>query len=125
MTSTDTRNAVAQEFRRWHQDVCYPSCSDDEALLAADAILAAMSRTPPTPATDEREAVARAMCKSDGTSQCAAICLSHFASSTRNGKCAEAVSVWGKRADAALSALAPFRQRELDAKPCKKCGNVG
>lgn len=72
--------------------------------------------------TDEREAVARAMCKSDGTSQCAAICLSHFASSTRNGKCAEAVSVWGNYADAALSPSRHFGSANLTQKLAKSAG---
>lgn len=41
----------------------------------------------------ERELVAQALCKSEGTGQCAAICLSHLSGS----KCAEAVSVWGAK----------------------------
>jgi hypothetical protein len=51
------------------------------------------------------EAMARGMCACEGTSQCAAICLSRFASSNQKGQCSDAVRVWGRKATAALSAI--------------------
>ena len=54
------------------------------------------------------EAVARALCRADGTAQCAAICLSHFASSTSDGKCPEALLVWKRKAEAPLLTAAPM-----------------
>jgi hypothetical protein len=50
------------------------------------------------------ERACRAICKSEGTAQCAAICLSYFASSTSDGKCPEAVLVWGRKVRAVLAA---------------------
>ena len=64
-----------------------------------------------TPLADDPkdvEAVARAMCKDHGTAQCASICLSFFASSTRNGMCLEAMLVWGRRSKTALTAIQPI-----------------
>lgn len=54
---------------------------------------------------DRVEKVARAMCGCEGTSQCAAICLSRFASSNRDGQCPDAVRVWGQKARAAIAAI--------------------
>jgi hypothetical protein len=51
------------------------------------------------------EAMARGMCACEGTSQCAAICLSRFASSNQKGQCSDAVRVWGRKATAALAAI--------------------
>lgn len=59
------------------------------------------------------EKVARAMCGCEGTSQCAAICLSRFASSNRDGQCPDAVRVWGQKARAAI-ARAEKAEREMD-----------
>jgi hypothetical protein len=51
------------------------------------------------------EAMARGMCSCEGTSQCAAICLSRFASSNQKGQCSDAVRAWGRKATAALAAI--------------------
>lgn len=40
------------------------------------------------------EAIARGLCKSRGTGQCAALCLSHMSIHTTNGQCPEARSIW-------------------------------
>ena len=128
MTSTDTllpcpfcgtdelsHGWAAPGFRGGVSDG-HVECMECGALVIAateqDATAAWNRRTTPTPATEEREAVARALCKSEGTGQCAAMCLSHFARDTKKGKCAESVAVWGRKADAALSAL-----REITKEP--------
>jgi hypothetical protein len=49
------------------------------------------------------EEVAHSLCKADGTAQCAAICLSHFSTSTTGGKCPEAARVWGHKCRALLA----------------------
>jgi len=54
------------------------------------------------------EAMARAMCAAEGTSQCAAICLSHSAVFNRGGKCEDAVRVHKTRAQATAAALRPL-----------------
>lgn len=40
----------------------------------------------------------KAACRSMGTGQCAAICLSHSSNFTRNGECPEAKQVWTAKA---------------------------
>jgi hypothetical protein len=72
--------------------------------------------------TDEMvEAACRAMCKSNGTGQCAPICLSHFSIRiTQGGVCPEATRVYGRRAKAALEAAEVVRRDEMiydDAAP--------
>jgi hypothetical protein len=54
------------------------------------------------------EAAARALCRAEGTAQCAAICLSHFASSTSDGKCPEALLVWKHKSEATIAAVTPL-----------------
>jgi hypothetical protein len=71
--------------------------------------------------TDEMVGAAcRAMCKSNGTGQCAAICITHFSTSTQGGACPEATRVYGRGAKAALEAAEVVRRDELiddDAAP--------
>lgn len=66
--------------------------------------------------TDDKaiEAATRAMCKADGTAQCAAICLSHFSISTTGGQCPEATRVWRHKARAALAAVDKIRAEGFD-----------
>ena len=64
----------------------------------------AKDATPLPVAEDAVERVCVELCKAEGTAQCAAICLSHFSSSTSNGKCPEAKHVWGYKAKALASA---------------------
>lgn len=52
-----------------------------------------------------RERVARDRCRRLGTAQCAAICLTHFSTSTRDGQCPEAVRVHGKNVSADLAVI--------------------
>lgn len=61
------------------------------------------------------EAVARALCKRQGTAQCAAICLSYFASDTREGKCPKALRVWGSQAEGAVECIIAFVKNNPDA----------
>ena len=56
------------------------------------------------------EIVVRAICKSEGTAQCAAICLSHSSLNTTNGRCPEAMRVWGRKASAAIAAIDKVRK---------------
>ena len=65
------------------------------------------------PTDEEVEAAAKAMCKADGTAQCAAICLSYSSHFTRNGECPEAFRVHGRKARTALTAAE--RVRSLNA----------
>ncbi|MDD2775551.1 MAG: hypothetical protein PHU06_06320 [Gallionella sp.] len=57
------------------------------------------------------EAMARAMCFRNGTSQCAAICLTRFASDNRQGRCSDAIRVHGENARAAFTAIKPALAR--------------
>lgn len=43
------------------------------------------------------EAGARALCKKRGTGQCAAVCLQYTHFETAQGRCPEAMKVWGKK----------------------------
>lgn len=61
------------------------------------------------------EAAARAMCKAEGTAQCAAICLSHFSINTTDGRCPEAMRVWRNKARAALTAADKMRADGFDS----------
>ena len=58
--------------------------------------------------TPRAEPIARAMCRAEGTAQCAAICLSYFASATRDGQCPEATVVWGHKARAVATLPDPL-----------------
>lgn len=53
-------------------------------------------------------AMARRMCAANGTSQCAAICLSFSAQFNRNGQCSEATRVHKQAARGALSGMLPY-----------------
>jgi len=54
-------------------------------------------------------AACRAMCKSNGTGQCAPICLSRFSIHTQGGACPEATRVYRRSAKAALEAAEAVR----------------
>lgn len=47
----------------------------------------------------------RAICKQQATGQCAALCLSHFSTSTTKGQCPEAVRIWKHIAAAVIQSL--------------------
>jgi len=70
------------------------------------------------------EAMARAMCKCNGTAQCAAICLSYSATTTRNGKCPEAVRVHGRDARAAYLAGQKAMREAVAAEVREECAKV-
>lgn len=57
------------------------------------------------------EAMARAVCSRNGTSQCAAICLTRFATDNRQGRCFDAIRVHGENARVALAAIQPHIAR--------------
>ena len=67
------------------------------------------------------EVMARAMCKCNGTAQCAAICLSYSATTTRNGKCPEAVRVHGRDARAAYLAGQKAMREAIAAEVREEC----
>jgi hypothetical protein len=59
------------------------------------------------------EAEARERCRKQGTAQCAAICLSHTATFTRDGQCPHAVEVWNRWETAARKSEGRTRVRPL------------
>ena len=76
----------------------------DEDESIAETAIAALDPSRRAPSVT-REEIASALCKADGTSQCAAICLTRFARDNREGKCTDALRVWGRNADAILALL--------------------
>lgn len=104
----------AEYDRIWLEPACErPDCRGAERTWCSDNVWAPIGceecgkqatefrRTPSV----TREQIAGALCKADGTSQCAAICLSRFASHNRDGRCSDAIRVWGHKADAILALL--------------------
>jgi len=81
----------------------------------AKAIAAWNHRTPPTPATEEREAVARAICAAGYHPDDAEISWKHCAD------CGETDRMY-RKADAALLALAPIRAQEIAAARAEEQG---
>ena len=137
MTSTDTLLPCpfcggAAEVREWDfpyvrfQARCVECKTTGRTRFneRAKAIAAWNRRTPPTPATDEREAVARAIEIADAHP-------SHQQDHAADNM-PDDISDWGiYLADAAISALAPIRAAEIlaaeaneCARPCEKCGHV-
>lgn len=85
-------------------------CDDAKAVEAAamiDRYYVLGAAPPPQAALPGRGEIETALCKSHGTAQCAAICLSHFASSTTNGQCPEKKRVYKRQTDAILALLSP------------------
>lgn len=82
-------------------------------------------------------AACRAACAAQGTAQCAAICLTHTATFTRNGQCPEALRVWGDKMDrfikaasaqgyvlvrrGALADIATERKRQVEQEGWTEC----
>jgi hypothetical protein len=65
--------------------------------------------------TKSIEVAARAMCKSRGTGQCAALCLSHSSNFTTSGKCPEAITIWKREATAVLETTLEPTEEEVEA----------
>jgi len=75
------------------------------AAKAVHALLSPQGTDQPTNrALPSEAAIAQAICKADGTKQCAAICLTHSCLIPA-GQCPEARHVWGRKASAVLALL--------------------
>jgi len=84
----------------------------DAAILALTPFIAASIRTPPTPATDEREAVAVALWVADAVRAAPNVARYRNAASFKEQD-ANHIELWLGQAGAALSALAPVRAAEI------------
>ena len=96
------------------------------AAIAAYTALEAQPAPTPEPAQDVRERLAKALCSSEGTGQCAALCLSHSSNFTSKGECPETSKIWKRKIDALIASGVTFpalaQSAHQDAPAASKAG---